>query len=254
MHLLTAPPPPALRPYVRRFALVRFAAAHADAHLPGTGLVAAFRVRGECRLEGIGAAPAAAVTGLHDRLRRHAHGAGNAMALASFTPLGAAALLGGPLHEIANTSVAMEDLLGGLPALRALQDRLVHARDAAQTFEALQDFFLRRLDPAREADPLVAAAVDWIERAPPGARVTALVRHIGLSQSALERRFRHAVGASPKRYAALVRLERVLALGRARQPLAAVAQAAGYFDQSHFIRDFKRLTGRTPQAYFAGTR
>lgn len=231
--------------------MVRFPAAHDDAHVPGTGLVAAFRVQGECRVEGVGMTPDAAVTGLHDRLRRHAHGAGNTMALACFTPLGAAVLLGGPLHEIANTSVAMEDLLGRLPALRRLQDRLSGTEGAAARFAAMEEFFLLRLGASKGADPLVAAAVDWIDRAPPTARMAQLVRHIGLSQSALERRFRRLVGASPKRYASLVRLRRVLALGAGARPLTDVAQAAGYFDQSHFIHDFKRLTGQAPAAYFA---
>jgi AraC-like DNA-binding protein len=74
---------------------------------------------------------------------------------------------------------------------------------------------------------------------------------MGLSQSALERRFRREVGASPKKCAALVRLRHVVRLRRAGVSLTDIAHAAGYADQPHFIKDFKRFTGQAPESFFA---
>ena len=77
---------------------------------------------------------------------------------------------------------------------------------------------------------------------------------MGLSQSALERRFRREVGASPKKFAALVRLRHVVRLRRAGVSLTDIAHAAGYADQPHFIKDFKRFTGQAPESFFRDNR
>jgi AraC-like DNA-binding protein len=249
-RVLIRPPCAALRPFVKRLLVVEFPSAHDDAHLPDTGVVAAFRVRGDCRLDSGHNAPRAAVTGLFSRLRRHAHAAGHTVVLAAFTPTGAAALLRHPLHELFNTTAGLDDLAGDAAPLASLEDRLVHAPSHLQRLQLVQDYLLARIT-SQAPDPLVGAAVEWIERAPPGARIEQLVRHIGLSQSALERRFRRVVGASPRRFASLVRLQRVVRLQARGGSLTAIAHAAGYFDQPHFIHDFKRITGLAPQAYFA---
>jgi AraC-like DNA-binding protein len=71
-----------------------------------------------------------------------------------------------------------------------------------------------------------------------------------LSQSALERRFRKVVGLSPKKFAALVRLRHAVRLRAGGADFTAVAHGAGYFDQAHFINDFRRVTGSAPDAFF----
>lgn len=78
-----------------------------------------------------------------------------------------------------------------------------------------------------------------------------LAQHIGLSQSALERRFRRTVGCSPKKFASVVRLRRAVELHSRGTNLTTVAQDAGYFDQSHFIRHFRDAVGVSPRAYLS---
>ena len=252
MTVFAQPPHAVLRPFVKRFLVVEFPAPHADAHLPDTGLVAAFPFRGECRLEDGRTVPRAAVTGLCDHLRRHAHSQGNAVVVAAFTPLGAAAFLRLSLDELANTTVALDAVIGDAPSLTRLHEQLAEAPNHLRRVQLVENFFRVRLHAANTSpDPLVAAAVSWIERAPPAARIEDLVRHIGLSQSALERRFHRVVGTSPKRFASLVRLRTIEQLHAAGATFTDIAHAAGYFDQSHFIHDFKRVTGLAPEAYFA---
>ncbi|MBI2517035.1 MAG: helix-turn-helix domain-containing protein [Opitutae bacterium] len=240
----------ALRPFVRRFLVVEHTGPRADSHLPGTGLVAAFQIRGQCRLGTGEDAPSAAVTGLFDQVRHHAHSRGNTVVLTAFTSTGAAVFLRHSLDELANTTAPLGKFIGDAASLAHLNEQLAEAPNHARRVRRLEDFLLTRIDPAR-ADPLVRAAVAWIERAPPSARIGELVRYIGLSQSALERRFRRIVGATPKRFASLVRLQRIQRLRSAGGSLTTLAHAAGYFDQAHFTHDFRRMTGVAPEAYFA---
>jgi AraC-like DNA-binding protein len=186
-----------------------------------------------------------------DQLRHHAHSKDNAVVVAAFTPTGAAAFFRHPLDELTNATVALDELIGKAPAIARLGEQLAEAPNHLRRVQRVENFLLAHLRDS-QPDPLVAAAVNWIERAPPGARIEKLVRYIGLSQSALERRFRRTVGTSPKRFASLVRLGNIKRLHTAGTSFTAIAHAAGYFDQSHFIHDFRRVTGSAPEAYFTG--
>ena len=56
---------------------------------------------------------------------------------------------------------------------------------------------------------------------------------------------------SPKAYAGIVRFQKVLA-GYNGQSMTDLAHEAGYFDQSHFIRHFKKISNTTPRKFFSG--
>jgi AraC-like DNA-binding protein len=251
-RILVQAPCAALRPFVKRILVIESTVAHRDVHLPDTGFVAAFRFRGECRLEDGSQAPRAAVTGLWDTVRGHAHSPDHAVAIASFTTLGAAAWLRQPLEDFANATTDLDAALGGAPVWNRLHDRLAGAASHEERIRLVEDRLLAQTGEARP-DPLVSAAVEWIERAQAKVRIEELARRIGLSQSALERRFRRLVGASPRRFASLVRLRNVVRLRESGADLTTIAHAAGYSDQPHFIKDFKRFTGQAPGAFFAQT-
>jgi AraC-like DNA-binding protein len=243
-------PVEALRRFVKQFLVVEFLEALEDSHLPGTGLVAAFPFRGSCQLDDGSTVPHAALTGLHDRLRHHAHSKGNAIVLAQFTPTGASAFFHYPLDELANTTVRLNALFDDPTATAFLDEQLADMPNHLRRVQHVETFLLARAIHS-QPDPLIAAAVRWIEDASPDARITDLVRYIGLSQSALERRFRNQVGTTPKKFATLVRLQRVFRLRSTSDELTAIAHAVGYHDQAHFTHDFKRMTGLAPGDYFA---
>lgn len=240
----------ALRPFVRRLMVVEHSSQCDDLHLPGTGAVAAFNVRGECILDGKSRVPSAGFTGLWDGPRRHEHRDGNTVVLVHFTPVGAACLVTEPLEEFANGTASLRSLAGESGDIERVEEQLNEAPNHARRVALLEAFLLARAARS-EPDPLVAAAVEWIECAPLETRIAALTKHIGLSQSALERRFRRAVGVTPRKFASLVRLQRVLRLHEPGMRLTRLAASAGYFDQSHFIHEFRRFSGVTPSAYFS---
>jgi AraC-like DNA-binding protein len=238
-----------MRPFIQRFLVVEFPASHRDAHLPDTNPVAAFSFRGGCRIDGDRWAPPAAFTGLHETLRTHEHRYEHAVLLVTFTPMGAAAFLRPSLEEFSGTTTDLAGILGRREELDRLHEQLAEAKNHARRIELLEDFLFARIRISAP-DPLVAAAVAWLEQATGTRRIDDLTRYIGLSQSALERRFRKVVGLSPKKFAALVRLRHAVRLRAGGADLTAVAHGAGYFDQAHFINDFRRATGRAPDAFF----
>src|SRR6185295_11969728 len=80
--------------------------------------------------------------------------------------------------------------------------------------------------------------------------VTALRTDLSLSERQLERTFRQQTGLTPRQFARLTRFRQVVQL--LHQPaltLTDVAYQAGYYDQAHFIHDFKAFAGLTPRDY-----
>jgi AraC-like DNA-binding protein len=239
---------PALRPFVDRFLIVEFPLHHRDAHLPDPRPVAAFSFRGRVRIDD-GWAPPASFTGLRETVRAHEHSHQHEVMLVMFTPAGAAAFLRPPLEEFVGITTDLEGLLGCRTELDRLSDQLASAENHESRITEMEAFLLPRLRLA-EPDRLIAAAIRWLTHGTGTKRIDELTRYIGLSQSALERRFRRVVGVSPKRFASIVRLHRAARLRAAGADFTSVAQAAGYFDQAHFIHDFRRATGSSPEVFF----
>ena len=249
-QLLIQAPCPALRPFVRRLMVVESSATHGDAHLPDTSPVAAFRFQGDCRLDSGVQAPQAALTGLWDTMRTHAHSQDHAVVIVTFTAIGAAALLHHPFYEFANSTTDLAAVLGHSAGLDSLYEQLATAGNHATRIRLVEAFLLRYVDKSR-LDLDIAGAVTLIEQTQAMLRIEELAQKIGLSQSALERRFQRCVGVAPRKFASLVRLKNVVQLREQGVDLTTIAHTAGYYDQAHFIRDFKRFTGLAPSAFFA---
>jgi AraC-like DNA-binding protein len=242
-----------LQPFVKRFLVAEFCPAHRDTHLPEIGPVAAFTFRGRCRINGYHWAPAAAFGGMYETTRSHEHLDNHAILLVFFEPMGAAAFLRPALEDFSGEITDLNGILGRRDELDRLHECLATAPSHHRRIMLVEDFLLARLQVA-SPDPLVTAAVEWIGHRPKATRIEQLSRYIGLSQSALERRFRSIIGLSPKRFASVVRFRHAVRLMHKGMDLASVANTVGYFDQSHFTNHFRRVTGLAPTAYFKENR
>jgi AraC-like DNA-binding protein len=165
-----------------------------------------------------------------------------------FTPWGAAALLGGHLVETTGAIVPLRDALPGFAS--ALED-------AAAKAASLGDFAGRAatiLGPGfgdNSVDPLVEEAAFLLESR--ARLVEAVAGQLGVSRRQLERRFLKEVGLPPKRYARIVRFQRLLSVLR-EAPIGGAAGAAidlDYADQPHAIREFREFAGASPSALLA---
>jgi AraC-like DNA-binding protein len=168
--------------------------------------------------------------------------AGRAHVWVDFTPTGAGAFFPGTLPGLRNEAVDL-DALWGRDGAR-LRERLLEARDTG----AVEEMLLDHLEGA--ADPAVAHAAGWLES---GASVSDVTERLGLLPRTFRRRFVAQVGLTPKRYARVRRLQRVVrAIDGCRQPdWALVAARHGYCDQAHLVDDFRDLIDATPGQYIA---
>jgi AraC-like DNA-binding protein len=163
------------------------------------------------------------------------------------TPVAAHRLLGLPMHELANRSVPLGEVLRGADELT---ERLREARSWTDRFVLVEGFLLRGLEQASSP----AREVEWswheLRRTAGRAPIRELADEVGWSHRRLIARFREQIGLAPKAVARLMRFDRaVQALRSPAGGLAEVAYDSGYFDQAHMNRDFRDLGGTTPRAF-----
>jgi AraC-like DNA-binding protein len=145
-----------------------------------------------------------------------------------------------PLAEVAGTWGA------------ELEAAALAAPDCDEAVRGIEEALRARLPAARaQRSAAVDAAIESLTRSGGHARIEEVARHAGVGTRQLERLFRAHVGLTPKRLAGILRLQEAFALlaAGASPPLIEVAQRCGYFDQSHFIRDFRRVTGLPPSRF-----
>ncbi|WP_027855995.1 helix-turn-helix domain-containing protein [Marinobacterium jannaschii] len=134
----------------------------------------------------------------------------------------------------------------------SLHEQLAERPLIEQRLHCLNRWLLERLCAADQVHTAIKKSVNWLRQCAPAHTLDQLTAQVCLSQRQLERLFNHQVGMTPKRYCQVARV------GRARQVIKASSQKtslseqaliAGYYDQAHLTREFKKMVGLTPAAY-----
>lgn len=154
----------------------------------------------------------------------------------------------GPARALTDRTVTLPEAFGddGEALERALEDAI----SVEAVVGAVEALVRRRRPPADPGRDLAMAAVEHMRSAPPRTSIAAVAAHAGLSPRALQRLFARHVGATPKQVLQRFRLQDAVdEVGRGEDSLARLAADLGYYDQAHFVRDFRTTVGRSPSAY-----
>ncbi|SEL79632.1 AraC family transcriptional regulator [Parapedobacter koreensis] len=154
-----------------------------------------------------------------------------------------------PIKEMDNKAVALKKLFGNDGT--ALESAVMHAKTTVEKINVVESFLSGRLTH-ETIDRFVQSAVETILSANGQISVSLLSGQTNIDRRQLERRFSSAIGLSPKQLSKTIRLQATLKLLLAKQyaSLTALAYAGAYYDQAHFIRDFKEFTGLTPKEFY----
>jgi AraC-like DNA-binding protein len=137
------------------------------------------------------------------------------------------------------------------PEWRSLVERLkcdVSQARYEQAAGVLEEFLIRRALFRTYDAKLIQAAARLLHHTKGEYRVAELADYCQMSVRQLERGFRRVIGASPKAFARTLRFERAQRrlMFDPDVELTQLAHECGYFDQAHFIKEFKAFTGKTP--------
>ena len=172
-----------------------------------------------------------------------------------FHPAGSRAMIGAAMDEFTDQRLNVEDLAPGRAS--SLVDEIASAPNAFARADILQNFVADFAGVhARFQDDTVTQWTASIARANGRVSLAQLAADAGTSLRQLERRFRLQVGVPPRQYANVLRFRSVFDIlsGNTRPDWVSLALGAGYFDQSHMIRDFHRFLGCSPTAFLTQLR
>jgi AraC-like DNA-binding protein len=162
---------------------------------------------------------------------------------------GAFPFFAAPMDELQNQHMPLDALWG--PAAGELRERVLAAATHRARFRELEQCLLDRLVRPLERRPSVAFALREFHAAPQVQSIRTVTERTGLSPGRFIELFRQEVGLKPKLFCRVRRFQQVLRVMTSRKLVrwADVAVTCGYYDQAHFINDFRAFAGINPTAY-----
>jgi AraC-like DNA-binding protein len=167
----------------------------------------------------------------------------------NFKPGGAFPFLRMPAGELRDTTVSLDTLWGS--AAMSLRDQLLAAPTHQARFEILEQALLDELRRGCYPHRAVGFAMRCFMAKPHLTTVGSVTGQVGLSPKRFIQLFRDETGFTPKVFCRIRRFQQALDCmeGRKNVEWAKVALDCGYFDQAHFIHDFRAFSGINPSSY-----
>ncbi len=168
-----------------------------------------------------------------------------------FQPWGARRFIALPMHQAVDSRIDLADLWE-MP-LESLHTQISEAGNDQDRLAAIERILLDIADSAQYPDDSdIALCVEEMRPGPGANALDRLRLKTGLGERQLERRFKDIVGLSPRMLGSILRFRSLFDAFEegGNAPWLRAAIEAGYFDQAHMIRDFKRFAGKPPQAFY----
>ncbi len=168
-----------------------------------------------------------------------------------FKPGGAFPFFDPPAGELRNQMVSLDDLWGSMAG--QLRERLLEAGTPEAMFRVLEEVLIARAAERLQRHPAVTFALGEFHGSTHSRTIAQVTGQIGLSPKRFIEVFRGEVGLTPKLFCRVRRFQRAVRLASSGRPVewAALAVDCGYFDQAHFIHDFRAFSGINPSTYVA---
>lgn len=156
-----------------------------------------------------------------------------------------------PAGEFTNQLVP----LNNLETDNVIFDKLKLCTDKNALFDGLEGYLLKRLFKMQN-DPMVYSVAMQIINNPTREALNLNISALGLSRRRIEQRFINSTGLSMGAFTRKVRFQKAVHLLKEKHPdinLTAIGLQAGYYDQAHFISDFKAFSGLSPKSFHGQT-
>jgi AraC-like DNA-binding protein len=180
---------------------------------------------------------------------------GTTLIIVVFQPSGLHQLMQIPAGELREKIIPADSLFG--KEVTALQQRLSTAVTVTDNCVLLNAFFTDMVTKKTLSNQLITVAtLHFINKHRGLISMPQLVKLTGYTERHIERKFQESVGIAPKKFAGIVKLHHFLKLLKEQsndENFAGLAYAAGYADQSHLIKEFRKYTGVTPTQYSGKT-
>jgi AraC-like DNA-binding protein len=155
-----------------------------------------------------------------------------------------------PIKDMENTAIPLDSLFGKEGV--EIGDNILNANSTAERIHLIEAFLMQRLTDKQAIDTVVKSTVDTILNGNGQFSVDKLSQQNNTNRRQLARKFSTTIGLSPKQLSKTIRIQATLKklLTEEVSSLTDLAYENEYFDQAHFIKDFKEFTGLTPKEFY----
>ena len=156
-----------------------------------------------------------------------------------------------PPEQMENRAVPLSELFEAESS--DLEKKMFSLTETSLKIKCVEDFLIKRLSQPEAADLIARRSVDLIMEVNGQMSVNELSEQVRVHKRQLERRFSKLIGLSPKELSRMIRIQSVIRslMENNYENLTEVAYESGYFDQAHFIKDFREFTGESPGRFFS---
>lgn len=239
-----------LKPYIKYFVVSENKLESEYKVFPSSGLVIGFQYKGQLATvkdNTENKLTTAGITGISDGYKIFKNSNDIGTVLVFFTEIGFTHFASHPANELFNLSISLDDIFEK-NSITEVEEKLLMATTDKQRIRIVEQFLLAQLKDI-ETDKLIVEAVKLIYQSKGTIRIKELSEKLFISQSPFEKRFRKVVGTTAKKFASIVRFNSVLDNLNETKSLTEICYENNFFDQAHFIKDFKQFTGETPENF-----
>ncbi len=167
-----------------------------------------------------------------------------------FHPNGFSPFTNIPIKKMENKPTPLKELFGHKG--EKLEQEILNAKTTRQRINISETFLLELLKDQEVKDRIINSTIETILKYKGQLTVNELSKQVNLNRRMLTRKFSSDIGLSPKQLSKIVRLQTSLKslLQKEKTKLTDLAYENEYFDQAHFIKDFKKFTGITPKEFY----
>lgn len=200
--------------------------------------------------ESVSKQPRSIISGLSDNYSDVSTAGEAGVVFISFHPAGACHFFNFPLSEIENQSVDLTDIYNS--EIRQIEELLYFKDTIRGKVTIIENFLIRRFSPIPVYDGLlIQKGIEIVKNYKGQINAKCLSESLYTSQKTLERKFAKYLGKTTKQIIKLIRFQEILhdlSLNK-NLSLTEYTYRNGYYDQSHFIKDFKAYSGYTPKDF-----
>lgn len=169
---------------------------------------------------------------------------------ARFLPEGIGPFINMPVTSLENKAVAIAEIFADGSSL---EKHVINANNNEERIKLVESFLLSKLIEPNTIDTIARSCVEAIFQSQGRIAVVELAGKMNINRRSMERKFTTAIGMSPKQLARVARLQSTLKMLEQKKftSLTSLAYENGYYDQAHFIKDFKEFTGMSPKSFYA---
>lgn len=155
-----------------------------------------------------------------------------------------------PIKEMENTAVPLDKLFGNEGV--EIGQKILNANSTSERIHLIENFLFKQLAETKNVDKILESTVETILTANGNLTVDELSKQNNINRRQLVRKFSSHVGLSPKQLSKTIRLQATLKklLNSDVTSLTDLAYENEYYDQAHFIKEFKEFTGLTPKEFY----